>query len=167
MTTAAIRITGKPVSDRVRTILADVCREVGISGCRVTSAGRTPAEQAAAMYGLVARQDVAVVRALYRAPGRAVIDVYVAHKGESRAQILAAMTEKILDLGPEKVSLHCSARHEVIDVAPSSIPAPRLEAFVAAAERHPEVERVLSPISQPRDPEAVHIEIARESPPVS
>ena len=66
---------------------------------------------------------VTYARNLYLAPGNEVIDVYVDQKqaGANRTTTIAAMEQKIIDVGPETVSSHCSTTRVVFDVAPSSI----------------------------------------------
>jgi hypothetical protein len=68
---------------------------------------------------------VTAQKALYKAPGKAVIDEYVKAKkaGKSNDEIKAAMEAKINALGPENVSHHCAdpSRLNVVDISPLSL----------------------------------------------
>jgi hypothetical protein len=68
------------------------------------------------------------------------------------------MVDTINAVGPSNVSRHLAdpARSNVVDIAPSSIPADRREAFIAAIQAHPDVSRFLGPADG--DP-AYHVEI--------
>ncbi len=129
--------------------------------CLVTSTSRTPAEQAAAMLANIERLGVDSQLALYRAPGDAVIGEYQrCHAaGLDRAATLAAMTAKIVAVGPGTVSHHCAdpTRTNILDIAPPSLARPAaflavLQAALAAGQ----LSRLLTPAQQ--DP-AYHIEI--------
>ena len=69
----------------------------------ISSTQRSPADQARVMYNNLETQGVAAQRKLYKPPGQAVIDVYVAGKAAKKTPdaIKAAMTAKINELGPE------------------------------------------------------------------
>jgi len=109
------------------------------------------------MYNNITNQGVAAQKRLYGPSGDKVIDVYVAEKakGKSKAEIMDAMEDKILEIGPSKVSRHLADPKilAVIDIAPSSIV--NDNAFVAALERDSRISKLLKP---PTDP-AFHIEI--------
>jgi hypothetical protein len=75
-----------------------------------------------------------------------------------REAVEALMTSKILEVGASNVSHHIvDASHWVFDVAPSSIPVEKQEAFIAAAATHPKVSKLLKP---PADP-AYHLEVSK------
>ena len=54
--------------------------------------------------------------------GDRIVDVFAANRDQPRDAVIQLMTEKILEIGPEKISMHMSDTHYTFDVAPSSIP---------------------------------------------
>jgi len=140
-------------------VLRDVMRVAGIARLTISSTQRSPADQARVMFDNIEQHGVAAQKALYKEPGRAVIDVYVAAKaaGKSPTDIKAAMTAKIVDLGPFNVSHHAADPNllNVFDVAPSSVPAAQTDAFERAVLGDPRVAKFLKP---PQDP-GLHLEI--------
>ena len=110
------------------------------------------------MYENIQRHGVEHQKRLYGPNGDAVIDVYVARRGDPRAEVIAAMEAKIREIGPGKVSKHSSHTHHVIDVAPSTIM--NRPAFEAALERAEAGDLISKYITPPEDP-AYHIEIPR------
>jgi peptidoglycan hydrolase-like protein with peptidoglycan-binding domain len=150
--------SGVLISNNAVQVLKDILRLAGLSRATVTSGRRTPADQARIMYDLIQRYGVSYARNLYASTGDKVIDVYSAQKaaGKSTTAIKQAMEAKILELGPQNVSHHCSDSHDVFDVGPSSIS--DQNAFRAAlntALRNGMIDKVITP---PDDP-AYHIEI--------
>ncbi len=148
-------------SDRVpeyaRRVIDDILRAARCPFALATSTARTPAGQAAVMWSNLNAYGVDKQRALYAAAGDEVIEVYrtLRAKGESRERTIVAMTAKIVELGPERVSRHCADPSKlcVIDIAPSSVLSKaRFEAAVRADGR---VAKFLLP---PLDP-AYHLEI--------
>ncbi|MCA1593798.1 MAG: hypothetical protein LC754_14340 [Acidobacteria bacterium] len=142
-------------------VLIEILRTAGLSSCQITSTSRTPADQARIMFSNISKHGVASQKALYAAPGRAVIDEFVRAKnaGRNRAEIIAAMEAKIRALGPEKVSRHCSdpAKLNVVDISPSSIANKKaFQNAVNAAIEEGTVSKFLTPANQ--DP-AFHLEI--------
>jgi stalled ribosome rescue protein Dom34 len=142
-------------------VLEDILRVARVASCLITSASRSPADQARIMYANIISQGVASQKALYAAPGRAVIDEYLRARAakESPDKIRAAMERKILQLGPGSVSRHCAdfAKLNVVDIAPSSIS--NRAGFISAV--NDAVKRgVVSKFLQPgnNDP-AFHLEI--------
>jgi len=115
------------------------------------------ADQARVMFNNIETQGVAAQRRLYKAPGQAVIDVYVAGKAAKKAAnaIKAEMTAKIIELGPMNVSHHAADPKQlnVFDVAPSSVA--DVTAFQSAAKKDARVSKFLTP---PNDP-GLHFEI--------
>ena len=134
--------------------------QAGISDLTITSTARTPERQASVMYDNIQNQGVEAQKRLYAAPGDRVVDAYVAGQqaGLSREEIVQAMTDQIYAEGPSNVSKHLAdpATLNVIDISPRSIAASQRDAFLAAAESHPQVSRVLDPSDN--DP-AFHLEI--------
>lgn len=139
-------------------VLEEVLAKLGLSGATVSSAVRTPADQARIMYENCVKHGAAHSKALYGAAGDKVIDVYIKHQDEARDVVIELMQKKIEELGPGRVSRHLSTTHYVFDVDPASIPPTKHSAFVAALRAHKAVSKVLGPPSDP----AFHIEIPRK-----
>ena len=148
---------GLPLDEPAAEILRRILTESGHSSAKITSVQRTPADQARIMYENIAAHGVAAQKNLYAEPGREVIDVFASMPNSPRDEVIAAMLEKIEEIGPERVSNHCSTSRWVFDVAPSSLDNP--EAFSAALKTAAGVDRYFEP---PRDP-AFHIEILKLS----
>jgi hypothetical protein len=146
------------VSDHALQVLKEIVSGIKETSATITSGTRTPAEQAQAMYDNCHGLGATSQYALYGSFGDQVVAVYeegvAAELGE--AVIVQNMTDKINELGPSNVSKHCSADHQVIDVAPSSIQDD--DAFQTGAEGHASVSRYLGPNTTPSDP-AHHLEI--------
>jgi len=146
------------LSDFSRSVLNDIMGVAGVVTLTITSTQRSPQDQARVMFANIERDGVAKQKALYKAPGQAVIDAYAAAKaaGKSPDEIKAAMVARILELGPEKVSRHAADPKvlNVFDVSPASVS--RGDAFVAAARNDARVSKVLTPANN--DP-AFHLEI--------
>lgn len=157
MITFGPRANQATVSNYTRGVIKDLLQRAGVPSVVITSTARTPADQARAMYQNLVAKGVAHQKALYAAPGRKVIDAYVAarHAGKSPAQIQAAMTAEILRQGPGKVSRHCAdhTKLNVVDIAPNSV-ANRAK-FRAAIKADSRVSKLLEPPSDP----AYHLEI--------
>src|SRR5256885_15062173 len=98
------------VSEYSLGVLQDVMNAANVVKLTISSTQRSPAYQARVMFNNLETQGVAAKRKLYKPPGQAVIDVYVAGKGanEPADDIKAEMTAKILELGPETVSHHAA-----------------------------------------------------------
>lgn len=148
------------VSDHSQTVLAEILNAAGLNSCRITSTSRTPADQARVMFNNIVDHGVAAQKALYAAAGDAVIDAYVLarNQGKTPSQIMEAMKNKIIALGPSRVSRHCAdpAVLNVIDISPASIAnKTAFEAAVNQAVHNGSVSRFLLP---PQDP-AYHLEI--------
>ncbi len=140
--------------------LRAVLDRAGLASATVTSGVRTPADQARVMYDNIRQYGVDSQKKLYGPNGDQVIDVYVAHAKEPRDRVIALMRAKILELGPSRVSKHCSDTHDVIDVAPSSIAdRKRFEEALHWAKDQGEISHVILPPSDP----AYHIEKPRKS----
>jgi hypothetical protein len=173
-----VRLDGVPdiVSDYSIRVIRSVMRRAGQERALLTSSLRTPADQARIMFnnlvGTGPNQGVVAQRALYRAPGRRVIGVFVAEtRGLSRRQvrrqanrIQAAMEATIVEVGPENVSHHAAtpagyARRNVVDIAPSSLANPAL--FERFARRERRIAKLLGPN---RSDPAYHLEIPQPPP---
>lgn len=148
------------VSDHSKTILDAILTDAGLTSCRITSTSRTPADQARVMYNNVVEHGVAAQKALYSSAGDQVIDAYVLarNQGKTPSQIKKAMENKILQIGPSRVSRHCADPNvlNVIDVAPSSIT--DKQSFESAVERAEAAGSVSKFLMPPQDP-AYHLEI--------
>jgi CO/xanthine dehydrogenase Mo-binding subunit len=151
-------LEGVPLPKPAAGILREILKVAGVAGANVTSAYRTPAEQARVMYENCVSKGGDYNHALYCASGDHVVDVFEANHDQPRDTVIQLMTEKILEIGPSNVSMHMSDTHYTFDVAPSSIPADRHAAFVAAALRNKAVSKLLQP---PKDP-AFHLEIPKD-----
>lgn len=138
-------------------VLSDVMTAAKVTKVTISSTQRSPADQARVMYNNLETQGVDAQRRLYKPPGQAVIDVYVAGKAAKQTPdaIKAAMTAKINELGPETVSHHAADPKvlNVLDVAPSSVS--DVNAFQNAAKADKRVSKFLTP---PNDP-GLHFEI--------
>jgi len=143
------------VSQNAIAALKTILSSAGISSALITSGKRTSADQARIMYDNIVAHGAASQKALYGSAGDQVIDVYIAQNqaGASATQIRSAMQQKIDQIGCLNVSRHCSTR-DVIDVAPSSIPDNKEDAFRAAIRNSNAVSHYIFP---PADP-AFHIE---------
>lgn len=158
-------IKGKLIPAHAAATLRDIMTAAGVDECSVTSVARTPADQARIMYancvGTAKNQGVEKEHELYAAPGDLVINVFSANREKPREQIIALMLQKILELGPAKVSKHCAdpSKLTVYDIDPESLkPAGRQVAFegaIDAAVKDGRLSRFLSP--HVGDP-AYHIE---------
>jgi hypothetical protein len=142
-------------------VLTEILSAANLGSCLITSTSRTPADQARIMFNNIVTKGVAPQKALYKAPGKAVVDEYVKAKnaGKNAVQIKAAMEAKIRALGPETVSRHCAdpAILNVVDIAPSSIVnKTAFQKATKAAQLKGTVSKFLSPDNN--DP-AYHLEI--------
>jgi len=152
-------LEGVALPDPAAKILKDILTVVGLTGAMVTSAHRTPADQARVMYENCISKGAAYNEALYCVAGDRVVDVFAANHDQPRDAVILLMTEKILEIGPESVSMHMSDTHYTFDVAPSSIPVAKHAAFVAAVLGNKAVSKLIQP---PKDP-AFHIEIPKST----
>jgi hypothetical protein len=142
-------------------VLTEILNASGLAACLITSTSRTPADQARIMYNNIVSKGITSQKALYKAPGKAVVDEYVKAKkaGKTGDQIKAAMEAKIRSLGPETVSRHCAdpAVLNVVDIAPSSLTdKSAFEKATKAAQTKGSVSKFLTPANN--DP-AYHLEI--------
>jgi hypothetical protein len=152
-------LQGVALPDPAAKILKDILKVAGLAGATVTSAHRTPADQARVMYENCVSKGAAYNEALYCVAGDRVVDVFAANQNQPRDTVIQLMMEKILEIGPESVSMHMSDTHYTFDVAPSSIPVEKHAAFVAAVLGNKAVSKLIQP---PRDP-AFHLEIPKST----
>ena len=141
-------------------IIGEIGDQAGVAECTVTSTDRPPQRQAEAMYKNLKKG----ISASYAPPGQAVIAVYNKWSHLAQPIVVQMMVEEILRQGPEKVSNHClppDAPIWVVDILPMQDLA-LLRAFVAAAQAHPRIKRVLHPLGGRKakgyDP-VIHLEI--------
>lgn len=154
-----IEITGKEkTSESAVAVLELILQHAGLLKATITSGVRTSADQARIMYDNIKQHGVPHQKALYGAGGDKVIDVYVDNQSSPRADVIALMQAKIDEIGPSKVSKHCSNTHDVFDVAPSSITdKPAFEDAIKHAKEQAWISHYILP---PGDP-AYHIEIKK------
>ncbi|OWP82742.1 hypothetical protein BWK59_14260 [Flavobacterium davisii] len=148
------------VSTHTVGILNRIAKEANVNSLTITSTLRSPEDQVRAMYNNLQRQGVKRQKQLYGSAGDQVIDLYAKAKlkGLSADEIKAKMLEKIMGIGPSKVSKHCGDPNvlNVIDIAPSTIVNKR--SFINAVSGSQEVSKFLQP---PTDP-AYHLEIPQQ-----
>jgi hypothetical protein len=154
-------LEGVPLPEPAARILKDILKVAGLAGATVTSGHRTPAEQARVMYENCVSKGAAYNHAMYCTAGDKVVDLFQANHDQPRDAVIQLMTEKILEIGPDSVSMHMSDTHYTFDVAPSSIPESKHAAFVAAVLANKAVSRLIRP---PKDP-AFHLEIPKTAGP--
>ena len=119
------------VIDRTIEFMKRIGFESGNKAMEVSSAARSPYDQARVMYdncanlGKNPKLGVASQYKLYGRNGDHVIDVFVSgtKQKRSKAQIIADMQAKIVAIGPSKVSKHCvdTTIMNVLDIPFSSI----------------------------------------------
>jgi hypothetical protein len=111
------------------------------------------------MYDNIKEHGVAHADHLYKAPGREVTRVFKDNEKKSKSEIVKLMTDKINEIGLEKVTRHApSSTHETFDIAPSSIK--NKKAFVEAIEARVKTGEISTFLKPPVDP-AYHIEIPK------
>jgi len=147
------------LSSYSRKVLQDIMKKSGVSKVIITSTARTPAEQARIMYENIVKYGVDDQKKLYGGYGDKVIDVYAEYKdkNKSRSDIITAMQNKIVLLGPGKVSSHVAdfKKLNVVDIAPGSMPTISQKRFEKTVETDSRIGRFFKP---PKDP-AYHLEI--------
>jgi hypothetical protein len=150
----------KPIHPQAAQALSAACDIARVASVIITSGKRAPEDQARIMYDNLEKYGVIAQRKLYKPQGGGlIIDAYASLKamGQTPELVKAGMVRKINEIGPEKISAHCTADPAkiVFDVAPSSVPEPLKPAFVTAVNACPIVTKFLKP---PTDP-AYHIEM--------
>ena len=116
------------VSTYTKDLIKKMLSDAGLSSATVTSTIRTPYAQASAMYTNCVNNGPQSQFDLYGPVGDKVIQVYVDGKkaGYGKDKIIQNMVNKINDLWPSRVSLHCVPESEykklnVLDIGMSSI----------------------------------------------
>ena len=124
--TAEVTVQKGALSGAYVSILKKTGEESGNYRIVVTSTCRTPHDQARIMFENIERNGVQEQKRTYRTPGREVIAVYekLSAEGRKKEEIVGTMERKIVYLGPENVSKHCSDRGNVADVSKSHLPHP-------------------------------------------
>lgn len=155
-----IEITGKEkTSEDAVAVLEEILRSAGLKKAKITSGVRTAHDQARVMYDNIKSHGVEHQKELYGKAGDKVIDVYVENSGRPKDEVVELMEKKIQELGPSKVSKHCSDDTDVFDVAPSSITdKPAFEQAIKDAKEKGWINHYILP---PGDP-AYHIEIKKQ-----
>lgn len=150
------------VSKYSKGVMLDIMKASGISTLVITSTARTAHDQAKIMYHNIERHGVEKQKRLYASAGDKIIDIYVTLKasGKTKSQIISGMTRKINTIGPRHVSRHAGdpSKLNVVDIAPSSIPAASAHKFETAVAAEKRVSKFLLP---PTDP-SYHLEIPQQ-----
>lgn len=135
--------------------------QAGVGAVVITETARTPDRQALIMYNQCESRGVTAQRKLYGPSGNKVIDVYETNKalGVPKDALVTMMSLAIQSLGPSRISKHIPSGngHEVLDIAPSSIPESQRARFwgvLEAAQRRGEIGELIGP---PKDL-AFHVE---------
>lgn len=157
----------KRISDHDREVLAAVMTKSKVPQIVITRTAATPRDEARAIYANCISSGFASQFALYGPIGDEVVTVAqecVQQRHFGRDATIEAMTQKIVALGPEKVSKHCVSdwsKLHVLDISAKQIDLGLHSAFEAAIkeeERCNEVSRHFSPYTWNEDP-AFHLEI--------
>lgn len=147
------------IPKKAEDILKEILQKSEINSVTITSTTRSPADQARIMYSNLEKYGVDHQKKLYSSNGDKVIDEYSELKaaGKSVVEIKKGMENKIVEIGPQKISKHCADpnRRCVFDIAPSSIPDKKKDDFVNAIKGNVNVDKYFIP---PGDP-AFHLEI--------
>jgi hypothetical protein len=169
MTTFSIRfLRGKRDEDAIsvhsRAVLTDLQRAAGVAVLPISSMARTAAEQARAMFANIRATSVAKQRTLYGRFGDQIISVYERLHGKSDAEIIVAMTNEIVRVGPQNVSRHCADQSvvQVFDIPPSEVEDAAEVRLVAAARlavTNGAVSKLLLPPKYGGSDPAIHVEI--------
>jgi uncharacterized protein RhaS with RHS repeats len=151
----------KNVSDHSAKVISKSMANAGETTATISDTKRTPQEQAQVMYGVIQKKGVDATRDMYKSPGKAVVDVYTQYSPEwncTRTEAVAAMTEKINELGPTNVSKHCvdDPSLEVIDIASSSISNDK--AFNTEIKSNSEIDISITPYDKDAE-DAFHVQI--------
>lgn len=151
-------------------ILTDILRAAGLRKATITSTARNAEDQARAMYQNLVTAGVEAQRKLYAAPGNNVIDTFeeLTEAGKAPQEVQDGMRDRILQIGPSKVSRHCGDFRvlNVFDVGPYSLGGPKARKAFAEAAQAEVGKRISKFIPWPKDP-GDHIEIKIGSPPAA
>ena len=116
----------------------------------ITNTARSPEDQARIMYENILKTSVEYQKSIYRNPGKQVIDVY--NPALSRYENIQLMKDKILEVGPQKVSKHCSD-YNVLNVFDISIARSTNTTLLESILRSRETYKVLN------ENNCIHVEI--------
>jgi hypothetical protein len=147
-----------------RQVITDVATIAEVPFVVVTRTSSTPEEQALAMYRNCIAYGAESQLKLYGNYGDLVIHVFndsLANGITAEAAVVAAMARMIRQIGPERVSGHCTSRwaeRHVIDLSAKRIEKPKHAAFEAAIAAEKRIAKHFSPYTAHVDP-AFHIEI--------
>ena len=96
------------LSVKTKNILKEVGEASGNNDIYITSTARTPYDQARIMYENCESTGALVQKGIYASSGDAVIDVYTEENnlGKSKEDVISAMEDKIMEIGPSNVSKH-------------------------------------------------------------
>jgi hypothetical protein len=78
--------------------MKDILKVAGLATATVTSAHRTPADQARVMYENCVSKGAAYNEALYCVAGDRIVDVFAANHDLPRDAVIQMMTDKILEI---------------------------------------------------------------------
>ena len=106
-------------------LILKLAEDSGNESISVSSTSRTPYDQARIMFENCEKLGMKSQYKLYARAGDKVIDVYknLTKKNMTRDEIIRAMTAKINEIGPSKVSKHCvdTSLYNVVDIPFSSV----------------------------------------------
>src|SRR6266566_2751727 len=152
----------KPAAASSLAILTDILKAAGLSKATITSTARSADDQARAMYQNLVSVGVDAQRTLYGANGRLVIDTFEQFEAEGKSpqEVQDGMRDRIVEIGPSKVSRHCGDFHvlNVFDVGPGSLGGTKARKAFATAAKAEVGKRVSNFIPWPKDP-GMHLEI--------
>jgi len=165
------------VTNKSAVVIAKNLVASGNSSARITSAYREPSDQARVMFDNIESKGANNQKRLYGPSGDKVIDVHTEAKESDgvntvaglitggapqvtpNSEIKSAMTDKINEVGPGKVSKHSSDpnTYNVIDISPRSLT--NGSAFGNSVKNDSNIKKVITP---PTDP-AYHLEIPQNN----
>ncbi|MFY0256267.1 RHS repeat domain-containing protein [Chitinophaga sp. 30R24] len=159
--------TSKPqvLSQNAVDVLNNIMQYMNVKQMTITSTGRTPMEQATVMFNNLENGK----SSSYGAGGRAVIAVYrqMKKKGASDEQIKTAMYDKVMEVGPDKVSTHTRDPKEMnaVDFGINSLHSNltsgevlKLKSYIEKLEKEGVVSKFLNPQNNSGEA-AFHLEI--------
>ena len=159
-------ITGVKLTPSALAVMQEILTRLGVPTIRCSDGPRTPEGQAALMFKHCQERGTSAQRRLYGPIGDSIVDVYEELQGRQEAEIRTAMRDKIIAVGPFKVSHHlCGGPDSPVDVydfAPSSFDKGKHKAFESALSAHPRITKWIGP---PKDL-AYHVEILKAVPAV-
>ncbi|HRH49187.1 MAG TPA: hypothetical protein PLP23_10570 [Panacibacter sp.] len=114
------------VSDTSRLLLLSLAEESGNGSISISSTARSPYDQARIMFDNCLKLGVKSQYRLYKRFGDKIIDVFkklTSVPDYKRDEVIKAMMDKINEVGPSKVSMHCvdTQYYNVVDIPFSSV----------------------------------------------